>query len=184
MADVATQQAINDLDHYPGGPSSGTGSDSTDPSQVGGQDPRDLFGIPIAYDSGAGGTPAPGGQSMMAADPTNEPNQYPDREPISGVELDDSGAPGSQGVSTGDPEPGGTPVTVTRPGLFLAGPVGGQPGTEGVVVTQQLSGPSDSTGTTQQSPVRHPVTNTPTPQDSGAGHGHVMRGGWMKGQRG
>src|SRR5215468_3250513 len=69
MADVATQQAINSLSHYPGGPSSGTGSDSQDATAVGGQDPTSLFGIPISYDSGAEGTPAPGGQSMAAADP-------------------------------------------------------------------------------------------------------------------
>lgn len=183
MADVATQQAINSLNHYPGGPSSGTGSDG-DSTAVGGQDPKSLFGIPISYDSGAGGTPAPGGQSMSAADPTNEPNQYPGKEPISGVTLGGSGAPGGNGVGDADPEPGGTPVTVTRPGAFLAGPVGGQPGTQGVVVSVQLSGPSDSTGQAQQSPATHPVTGTPTPQDSGAGHGRVLRGGYMRGRRG
>lgn len=183
MADVATTQAINSLNHYPGGPSSGTGSDAADPTAVGGQDPKSLFGIPISYDTGAGGTPAPGGQSMLAADPTNLPNQYPGKEPISGVSLDGSGAPGGTGVSMGDPEPGGTAITVTKPGPFLSGPVGGQPGTQGVVVTQQSSGPSDSTGQTQQSPGRHPVTGTPTPQDSGAGQGRVMRGGWLKGAR-
>ena len=184
MADVATQQAINDLNHYPGGPSAGTGSDSKDVTQVGqGQDPPSLFGIPISYDTGAAGTPAPGGQSMSGADPTNVPNQYPGKEPLSGVALGGSGAPGSAGVSHGDPEPGGTPITVTRPGAFMAGPVGGQPGTQGVVVTQQIGGASDSTGMTDQSPAVHPVTGTPTPEDSGAGRGHVMRGGWLKGAR-
>ena len=182
MADVATTQAINSLNHYPAGPSAGTGSDS-DSTQVGGQDPKSLFGVPVSYDSGAAGTPAPGGQSMAAADPTNQPNQYPGRDPISGVTLGGSGAPGSDGVGNNDPEPGGTPVTVTRPGPFLGGPVGGEPGTQGLVVSVQLSGPSDSTGQAQQSPAMHPVTGTATPQDSGAGKGTVRRGGFMRGQR-
>jgi hypothetical protein len=140
MADL-----ISDVSHYPGGPSSGPANAANpngDVSQVGGQDPASFLGIPFPYSTGAGvGSVPPGGESAAGADPSNEPNQYPATDAITGVSYGDgTGMPGTPGVSTGDPEPGGEPVSVTRPGLFIAGPVGGGPGTQMVTVTTTLSG--------------------------------------------
>src|SRR5258707_10785211 len=78
-----------------------------DASQVSGQDPQSLFGIPVSYQSGAAGTPAPGGEGQAAHD-VNQPNQYPGTEPISGVSL--GGAPGAGGPGLlPDPGPPGGP---------------------------------------------------------------------------
>ena len=180
MADL-----ISSASHYPGGPSSGTGSDSHDVTQVGGQDPASNFGIPMPYSTGAGtGSTPPGGESAQGVDPTNQPNQYPAADALTGVAYGTgTGVPGTPGVSTGDAEPGGQPVTVTRPGTFLAGPVGGQPGTQGVTVSTTLSGIGDSTGMTQQYPAAETITKVPLPHGTGAGQGRVLHGGFANGQR-
>ena len=179
MADL-----ISNATGFPGGPSSGTGSDSHDVTQVGGQDPPDFLGIPFSYSTGMGGSPPPGGQTQSTADPTNQPNQYPSEGTFTHVPLDGTGLPGGQGVSTGDPEPGGQPVTVTRPGSFLAGPVGGLPGTQGQTVSVKLSGVSDSTTMTQQYPATETITKVALPHDTGVSGGRVLIGGYEKGQRG
>lgn len=173
---------ISTVTEYPGGPSSGTGADGKDVTQVSGQDPPDFLGIPFSYSTGLGGSPPPGGQSQATTDPTNQPNQYPDQGTFSHVPLDGTGLDGSPGVSTGDPEPGGQPVTVTRPGAFLAGPIGGAPGTQGQTVSVTLSGVNDSTTQTQQYPAAETITKVSLPHDTGISGGHVLVGGYKKGQ--
>lgn len=157
-----------------------------DPTQVSGQDPQSLFGIPISYDSGAGGTPAPGGEAQGAHD-VNQPNQYPGKEPISGVTLDGSGAPGSAGVDPDAAPPGARPVTVSDPNNF-AGHAGGGSGTQFITVTDAVSGPGDWTATQDNYPPRLPVIPgdfypVPGGEGNNAGRGRVLRGGFMKGQR-
>lgn len=156
---------------------------NSDPSQVSGQDPNSLFGMPVSYDSGAAGT-AGAGDPGSPQDPTNMPNQYPSTEPISGVALGGSGAPGSQ-----PPDPhghqGAAVQQVTDPGPTLSGPVGGAPGTQQVGVPVAISGPGDSTAPAGNYPPAVPIVKGVTiPADSGAGRGNVRRGGFVNGQRG
>lgn len=174
MADL-----ISTASEYPGGPSAGTGSDSKDSTQVGGQDPPSFLGIPFSYSTGLGGSPGGSGDH----DPTTENGQTPSTMPISDVPLDGTGLDGTPGVSTGDVEPGGQPVVVTRPGTSVAGPVGGQPGTQGVTVSVTLSGINDSTTMTQQYPATETITKVALPHDTGLSGGHVLTGGYKKGAR-
>ena len=114
MAHVVNPQAVlsGEQPDMPGIPPA-----QDDPSQVSGQDPQSLFGIPISYDSGAGGTAAPGGEPLGAHD-ISQPNQYPAAEPISGVSLDGSGAPGTAGINPDGAPTGGRTVTVSDPNNF------------------------------------------------------------------
>ena len=68
------------------------------------------FGLPAQ----TAGTGAPGGppqSSAIDAGNSNEPGQYPARETFTGVGLDGTGAPGTQGIPneavTGEPSVGG-----------------------------------------------------------------------------
>src|SRR5258707_12227390 len=97
-----------------------------DASQVSGQDPQSLFGIPVSYQSGAAGTPAPGGEGQGAHD-VNQPNQYPGTEPISGGSLGGSGAPGAAGINPDQAPSGGRPGVGSNPTTYQ-GPSGGGPG--------------------------------------------------------
>src|SRR5258707_6902798 len=81
-----------------------------DASQVSGQDPQSLFGIPVSYQSGAAGTPAPGGGGQGAPD-VNQPNQYPGTEPISG-----GGLGGGRAAGGGGPDPPPAPFRGRPPG--------------------------------------------------------------------
>lgn len=174
----------------PGIPSAGG---TSDPSQVSGQDPDSFLGIPISYESGAGGSPAPGGESQGTADPSNMPNQYPGKEPISGVALGGSGAPGSQGIiaqADGDGGPGAQTIQVTDPSLQGAPPAG-QSGTQLQDVAISVSGPGDSTATKGNYPPQIPIIEGdfyPVPggqmqPPAGDASSHVMKGGWMNGAR-
>src|SRR5260221_5386365 len=71
LADLSGEQV-----DFPGPPAA-----QDDASQVSGQDPQSLFGIPVSYQSGAAGTPAPGGGGEGAPG-ANQPNQYPRPEPV------------------------------------------------------------------------------------------------------
>src|SRR5215813_9622868 len=157
-----------------------------DPSQVSGQDPQSLFGIPVSYQSGAAGTPAPGGEGIAAHD-VNQPNQYPSDEPISGVMLGGSGAPGSDGINPEQAPSGGRPMTVSDPNNF-AGHAGGGSGTQFITVTDSVSGPDDWTAPQNNYPPQLPVVPGefyPVPGGPGnnAGRGRILRGGFLKGQR-
>src|SRR5258707_3580128 len=66
LADLSGEQV-----DFPGLPAA-----QDDASQVSGQDPQSLFGIPISYQSGAAGKPAPGGGGEAPPD-ANHPNQDP-----------------------------------------------------------------------------------------------------------
>src|SRR5260221_6684629 len=56
LADLSGEQV-----DFPGLPAA-----QDDASQVSGQDPQSLFGIPVSYQSGAAGTPAPRGEGKGA----------------------------------------------------------------------------------------------------------------------
>lgn len=154
-----------------------------DPTEVSGQDPSSLFGIPVSYDSGAAGTPAPGGEGLGTHD-VSMPNQYPSRDPISGVTLGGSGAPGSQGVPDSDVTPAGaTGITVTDPN-YTAGRPGGGSGVQMLTVNDAVSGTDDWTATQSNYPPGNPVVSGDYyPTSTGAGSGRVRRGGFMNGRR-
>lgn len=152
-----------------------------DPTEVSGQDPGSLFGIAISYDTGAGGTPAPGGDALGSHD-VSQPNQYPARDPISGVALGDSGAPGSAGIVAAVTDSGGQAVQVTDPN-YTAGKPGGGSGVQMVSVNASISGANDWTAPQSNYPPAHPVPGSSAPAGTGAGQGSVRRGGFMRGQR-
>jgi hypothetical protein len=148
---------------------------------VSGQDPNDLFGIAISYESGAEGTAGASGQPD--GDPTNEPGQYPATEPISGVDLAGmSGAPGSSGAGDLDGNPSGQTITITDPN-YTSGKPGGGSGVQFVTAAVAVGGPDDSTTVPGQYAVSNPMPSMSQPQGTGAGRGRVMRGGWANGQR-
>ena len=152
---------------------------ANDPTLVSGQDPNDLFGIAISYDSGAEGTSGASAQPM--GDPTNEPGQYPSTEPISGVELDGSGAPGSDGAGDLSNSPAGQMFTITDPN-YTAGRPGGGSGNQFIQAAVAVGGPNDSTTVPGQYAVSNPMPSLSQPQSTGAGTGRVMRGGRMNGK--
>lgn len=158
-----------------------------DPTEVSGQDPSSLFGIPISYDSGAAGTPAPGGEGLGTHD-VSMPNQYPAKDPISGVSLGGSGAPGTQGVPDSDVTPPGAQTFMVTDPNYTAGKPGGGSGTQMVGVQDVISGPNDWTAVQSNYPPKIPVVPGdyyPVPGGPGnnAGRGRVLRGGYLKGAR-
>jgi hypothetical protein len=155
---------------------------ANDPSLVSGQDPGNLFGIAISYDSGAPGTA--GANAQPEGDPTNEPGQYPATEPISGVSLSEmSGAPGGPAADP-DNRPGEQSFMITDPN-GMAGRPGGGSGNYFIPADVAVGGGGDSTTMPGQygSGVADAMPSMAQPMDTGAGRGRVMRGGWMKGQR-
>src|SRR5580692_7919416 len=102
MADIVTPPAAAD--------SASIGAN--DPTLVSGQDPENLFGVAISYESGAQGSA--GASAQPEGDPTNEPGQYPAKEPISGVDLSEmSGSPGSEGAGNLSGTEAGEMFTIT-----------------------------------------------------------------------
>ena len=152
-----------------------------DPTLVSGQDPANLFGVAISYDTGAQGTNGAAGQS---ADATTEPGQYPATEPISGVALGDTGSPGGPGADPGD-RPGEMSVTITDPN-YMAGRPGGGSGNQFITAPVAVGGGGDSTTMPGQynSGVPDAMPSMSQPQDTGAGKGRVLHGGFMNGKRG
>ena len=145
-----------------------------------GQDPGDLFGVAISYESGAQGTS--GASTQPNGDPTNEPGQYPSTEPISGVALDGTGAPGSSGAGDPDGNPAGQMITVTDPN-YTSGKPGGGSGVQFVQAAVAVGGPDDSTTVPGQYAASNPMPSMAQPQGTGAGKGSVLKGGWMNGKR-
>ena len=188
MADLIFMPPVpvpNSADDGGGGPAVNVPSagGSADATQVSGQDPNSLAGIPISYSTGAGaGTPSPGGQGYGGGDPSNMPNQYPSREPISGVSLDSTGAPGTDGAPPGQVEDPGEMFWVTDPN-YTSGKPGGGSGTQMIQVPVAL-GLHDSTTVAGQYPPAAPLpAGNFYPADAGTAGGHVMVGGWKKGAR-
>jgi hypothetical protein len=172
MADIVTPPAAGDAANIGG----------NDPTLVSGQNPKDLFGVSISYDTGAPGTA--GASAQPQGDPTNEPGQYPATEPISGVDLSGgSGAPGSAGADPAD-RPGETSVTITDPN-YTAGRPGGGSGNVFIQAPVAVGGPGDSTTVPGQyaSGVANAMPGLAEPQGTGAGRGRVLRGGWANGKR-
>ena len=153
-----------------------------DPTLVSGQDPDSLFGIAISYDTGGAGTA--GASAQPEGDATNEPGQYPSKEPISGVDLSGgTGAPGSAGADPSD-RPGAQSVTITDPN-YTAGKPGGGSGNVFIQAPVAVGGGGDSTTQPGQydSGVPNAMPGLAQPQGTGAGKGRVMHGGWMNGKR-
>lgn len=150
-----------------------------DPTLVSGQDPTSLFGVAISYDTGAQGTNGAAGQG---ADATNEPGQYPAKEPISGVALSDTGSPGSAGADPAD-RPGLQQVTITDPN-YTAGRPGGGSGNVFIQAGVSVGGGGDTTTVPGQYDSGN--ANLPglaQPAGTGAGKGRVLHGGYMNGRR-
>lgn len=155
-----------------------------DPTLVSGQNPDSLFGVAISYDSGATGTS--GASNQPLGDPTNEPGQYPATEPISGVTLDGTGAPGTSGAGNLSGTEAGPMMTISDPN-YMAGRPGGGSGNQVIQAPVAVGGSDDSTTTPGQYGYDQHMPGLEAkfqPAGTGAGDGHVMHGGWMNGQRG
>jgi hypothetical protein len=164
----------------PGAPMAFGGAD---PSQVTGQNPASFLGIPFSYSTGLGGSQPPGGQTAGSADPTNQPNQYPDHGSISHVPLDGTGLPGTQGAPASQVETPGTGFQVTDPN-YTAGRPGGGSGTQMVTAQVAVGGHGDSTMVSGQYPPASPlVPGDFYPDASGMGQGSILTGGYKKGRR-
>ena len=150
-----------------------------DPTLVSGQNPEDIFGITISYDTGAQGSA--GASAQPQGDPTNEPGQYPSTEPISGVELDGTGAPGTMGAGDLANDPAGQTFTITDPN-YTSGKPGGGSGNQFITAAVALGGPDDSTTVPGQYGGPNAMPSLSQPQSTGAGSGRVMRGGRMNGK--
>jgi hypothetical protein len=95
-----------------------------------------IFGGPLPTGTGAPGTQ--GATRSAGVDPTNEPGQTSDGlTGVTDAEIGQTGAPGTQGVV--DHPGGGTGITYTYPNDGI-GPYAQ------VTVSDDLSGPGDSTG--------------------------------------
>lgn len=161
----------------PGAPSAfGAG----DASQVSGQDPASFLGIPYSYNTGLGGTaPAAG-----TIDPTNEAGQTPAEGSFSHVPLGGTGLDGTQGAPQTQIETPGQSVTVTDPN-YTAGKPGGGSGIQMVSADVAVGGHGDSTMVAGQYPPAKPLPDgNYFPDNSGAGDGSVLVGGYKKGARG
>lgn len=169
----------------------------------------DLMGLPNQnFGSGAAGTTPQ--DSTLDAGGSNQPAQYPGRETFTGMALDGSGAPGTQGVAMSPVTGPGGPDTVTfdEPtffkGEFDQGPNGvydddgkglGK-GYKQNTTQATVSGRGDWTQANLQGYQADPqyqmpgvAGNTPAPgdgrynTDGQIASGHVMWGGWRRGQR-
>ena len=181
MADLVysgpTDSADGAAGNAPGAPSAFGGAD---PSQVTGQDPASFLGIPYSYNTGLGGSAGGAG----GGDPTNEAGQTPADMPISGVPLAGTGLDGTQGAPQDQIETPGTSFQVTDPN-YTAGKPGGGSGIQMVSAPVAVGGHGDSTMVAGQYPPAKPLPDgNYFPDNSGAGDGSVLVGGYKKGARG
>ncbi len=159
-----------------------------------------LMGLPEqSFGSGAPGTAPPSGDIDPGG--TNQPGQYPGREDFTGVGLDGSGAPGTQGTSggnTGGPDSVTWDMPTFYKGEFTPGTFDDTDGKGYSQVTSagRVAGKGDWTQANDQgyqadAQYQMPgvAGNTPAPgdgrfnTDGQDGTGHVMYGGWLKGKR-
>lgn len=185
MADLIYNGPTDSADGAAGqGPGAPAAHGANDPSQVTGQDPVSVFGIPLSYSTGLGGSPPPGGQGQGGGDPTNQPNQYPSEGTISHVPLGGTGLDGTQGAPQTQIETPGTSFMVTDPN-YTSGKPGGGSGNQLVPAQVSVGGHGDSTMVSGQYPPAKPlVAGNFYPDASGAGDGSILVGGYKKGARG
>ena len=158
-------------------------------SEVDGQYPAPSwagYGLPVPnYGTGAPGSSAT--SSEVDTGKTNEPGQYPARETFTGVTLDGTGAPGTQGIT---PSAGGSDsVSYTRPSFYKTADETDQ-GAVQVTNSGTVSGPGDWTEANDKAygagwNMPGVEGNTPAGGDTQfqTGAGNVMYGGFLKGQR-
>src|SRR5215471_792569 len=140
MADLIYNGPTDSADGAAGqGPGAPMAHGASDPSQVTGQDPASIFGIGLSYSTGLGGSTPPGGEGPGGGDPTNQPNQYPDRGTFSHVPLDGTGLGGTQGAPPSEIETTGTTFQVTDPN-YTAGQPGGGSGVQMVAAPVAVGG--------------------------------------------
>jgi hypothetical protein len=165
------------------------------------------FGLPEQnFGSGAPGSAAP--SSTVDQGTTNEPGQYPDRDDFTGVTYSlggaaGTGAPGSAGVGADSQGGPGGPDRVTYSkvtfykGQRSDGEEFSEPGGLGYgvdTVSATVGGKGDWTQANPQGyqadqQMPGVAGNTPAPgdgrfqTDGQNGSGHVLYGGWLKGQR-
>lgn len=158
------------------------------------------FGLPEQkFGSGAAGSGQPSTEEDQGG--TNQPGQYPSREDFTGVALDGTGAPGTQGISGGNT--GGSDRVVFDEPTFYKGQHtsgnfddGGQ-GYKQDSTGATISGRGDWTQANSQgyqadAQYQMPgvAGNTPSPgdgryqTDGEDGSSHVMYGGFLNGKRG
>jgi hypothetical protein len=153
---------------------SGTSSKSDPTNEPGQYPPGSFFGIAVPSGTGAPGT---SGAGTAGGDPTNEPGQVAGLGPfgVSQAGVVKTGAPGSAGAPPdGGPE-SGTTVTYTRPGSYLSGTY------EQDTYHDDISGAGDWTQANEEGYAgggkQLPGIQGNQPTSTGAGGGHVMRGG-------
>jgi hypothetical protein len=163
------------------------------------------FGLPEQnFGSGAAGSTQP--SAAMDEGSANEPGQYPDRDDFTGVPYSlggtsGSGAPGSTGIAY-DGTGGSDTITYSKPTFYkgmredgqqFSGPPAGA-GYDVETIQGQVSGEGDWT---QANPTSYGPGwnmpgvegNTPVPgsgqhqTDGQNGSGHVLYGGFLRGQR-
>lgn len=150
---------------------SGRPAAGTDPTNMPGQLPGDIFGISQSYSTGAGGT-HPSTVDGPNGDPTTEQGQLdPGLAMVSDGELTSTGAPGSQGAMN---RAGGETVTYTDFFGFM--------GQEHRVSTTsgRVSGDGEWTGFGESSGFSGPtipILQNARPTQTGAGQGHVRGAG-------
>ncbi len=159
---------------------SGTSAHGGDPTNLEGQYPPGnwgsaLFGGQLPHGTGAPGTQ--GAHYDAGGDPTNQPGQL--HEGLTGMgpsDIAQSGAPGSQGATNSNG--GGTTISFTNPGT-----IAGVGAYKSETVTDDLSGPRDSTQANDQGygtgGPQLPGIAGNEPQAGGRyqGGGRVLRGG-------
>lgn len=127
-----------------------------------------IFGGPLPTGTGAPGSAGASG----SADATNQPGQNSDGlTGVSDHDIVSTGAPGSQGATNSG---GGSAITYTQPNDGIGPYVQ-------VTVSDDVSGPRDSTGANDSGygtgGPQLPSIKGNEPTDTGAGGGSVMRGG-------
>lgn len=141
---------------------SGTGR-GEDPTNMPGQYPTDIFGLTVPQTSGAKGTPPARNEGNLSV---NQPNQYPNQDPFTGVTFPQAGGgsmqpPGSAGRSAGDDA-----VTAAAQYQDVGSVIYGE--TEADHAMKNAASRPDG-----MYPPTQPTVAIKTPRDTGAGGGSV-----------